>query len=61
MHPQEIPYSLRYAATEPQVVDMNLDDLLMYLDDGILHSIMEDLDEVQRREAELIRRNEELA
>lgn len=38
-----------------------LDVLLMYLDDGILHPALEDLDEVKRREAQLIQRNEELA
>lgn len=38
----------------------DLDDFLMYLDDAILYPILEDLDEVKRREAQLIQRNEEL-
>lgn len=38
----------------------DLDDLPIYLVDGILRPILEDLDEVKRWKAQLIQRNEEL-
>ena len=42
-------------------MDLNLDDLLRYLDDGILHPIMGDLDEIRRKEMESLQRQQELA
>lgn len=39
----------------------DLDDLLMNLDEGILHPFLEHFDEVKHREDRLIQMNEELA
>ena len=61
MHPQDVPYHMRHATAPLQFVDTSFDDLLQYLDDGILHRIMGDLDDVQRKEAELMQWNMKLA
>ena len=61
MHHQEKPYHLRHASAPLQFVDLSLDDLLRYLDAGILHPVMGDLDEIQRKEMESFQRQEELA
>uniref|UniRef100_UPI001C3C45FD hypothetical protein n=1 Tax=Picosynechococcus sp. (strain ATCC 27264 / PCC 7002 / PR-6) TaxID=32049 RepID=UPI001C3C45FD len=60
-HHQEEPYHLRHASAPLPFVDLNLDDLLRYLDDGILHPVMGDLDEIRRKEMESLQRQEELA
>ena len=39
-------------------MDLNLDDLLRYLDDRILHPIMGDLDEIRRKEMESLQRQQ---